>query len=87
MGEFADDALDREINESLTELDEDSDEHPYYVKVPEPKIGDKCDQSGCNGIMVERTNSKTKTKFLGCSEFPKCKKSYSINFFGSLGKR
>ena len=38
------------------------------------KIGDKCD---CGGLLVLRTNSITNTKFLGCNNFPKCKKSKS----------
>jgi ssDNA-binding Zn-finger/Zn-ribbon topoisomerase 1 len=26
-----------------------------------------------NGFLTHRTNSKTKSKFLGCSNYPKCK--------------
>lgn len=82
MGEFADDALDSSIAEWLMEGDEPYEDygvHPDYVKLPKPKVGDKCDRIGCKGHFVERTNSKTNAKFIGCSEFPKCKRSYSIN--------
>lgn len=89
MGECADDALDREINDWVGPRDEEDgdkyDEHPHYVKIPQPKVGDKCDQVGCKGHLVEKTNLKTNTKFLGCSEFPKCKRSYSINFWRKHG--
>lgn len=87
MGEFADDALDDSIAEWMAQRDEEDNEQPYYVKVPAPKLGDKCGRVGCKGKMVERTNSKTQTKFLGCSEFPKCKRSYSIDFFRGLGRK
>jgi ssDNA-binding Zn-finger/Zn-ribbon topoisomerase 1 len=81
MGEFADDALDREIDDWVRDDDEYSSDHPYYVKVPDPKAGDKCNRVGCPGVLVERTNSTTGDKFLGCSMFPKCKRSYSIDFW------
>jgi ssDNA-binding Zn-finger/Zn-ribbon topoisomerase 1 len=32
----------------------------------------------CDGYIVERINKNTKQKFLGCSNFPKCKFSKSI---------
>ena len=97
MGEFADDALDREIDEWIgefrtplspeDELRRDNGDHPYYVKIPNPKAGNKCDRLGCKGILVERTNSATGTKFLGCGAFPKCKRSYTIGFWKNLGRK
>lgn len=84
MGEFADDALDRELDDWIREdEDENGNDHPYYVKVPAPKVGDKCNKADCKGTLVERTNSTTGEKFLGCSAFPKCKRSYAIDFWKS----
>jgi len=40
------------------------------------KIGDKCTQ--CNGTLISRINKKTNVHFLGCSEYPRCKKSFAL---------
>ena len=34
----------------------------------------KCE---CGSPLCERLNTKTKVKFLGCSNYPKCKKTYT----------
>ena len=73
MGEYADDAIDRGIND--WGMGREWPRTPVIRK----KAGDPCsgmiDGKSCGGVMVERMNNRTKEFFLGCSKFPKCKNS------------
>jgi len=66
MGDYADDAFDRELSEWMYE---DFPETPV-IRVKE---GNACSKVNCDGRYVTRTNKKTGEKFLGCSRFPKCR--------------
>lgn len=39
----------------------------------------ECYCGWCGSLLVLRTNSKTKTKFWGCSKWPECKATYALN--------
>jgi len=66
MGDYADMAFDRDF----ARWEDDGFPPTPRVRV---KAGDPCAKLGCPGIRVERTNRKTGERFLGCSEFPRCK--------------
>ena len=64
MGEYADDSFDRDFHSSF-------DEPTMVIR---RNIGDDCPECE-TGEFVERTNSKNGNKFLGCSNFPRCKRT------------
>jgi len=79
MGDYADDAIEAGIYEwcrdedSLDDyLDGFSECISSASRKPSPEVGDHCPREGCIGILVERTNSVTREKFLGCNDFPIC---------------
>ena len=47
----------------------------------------KCINNHCNGGFVIRRNIEDDNYFLGCSKYPKCNKTISVNYFeaSSLG--
>lgn len=40
------------------------------------RAGDKC--PNCGGTLARRTNHKTRQRFLGCSNYPICRRTYSL---------
>ena len=59
-----------------TEKQENSETNGQEKKAAE--IVGKCQAAGCSGNLVVRFSPKRGQKFIGCSKYPKCKKTYSI---------
>jgi DNA topoisomerase-1 len=57
------------------------------AKVETKKVAEivgKCQGAGCSGNLVVRFSSKTRQSFIGCSKYPKCRKTYSIPQNGQI---
>ena len=67
MGDYADMSFERDFDQWC------DDGYPS-IDVHHVKAGDRCSRMGCAGHLVERRNKMTGKKFLGCSEFPKCRR-------------
>lgn len=84
MGEYAEDAFDRDFDnwcQSIEDLflhDDYYDTSSYIVtyKKVNREIGDSCPK--CSGQLVIRINKLNQIRFLGCSNFPKCRFSTNI---------
>ncbi|MCE5328821.1 DNA topoisomerase I [bacterium] len=46
--------------------------------IKEDEIVGKCPNPDCNGSLLIRFSAKTKKKFIGCSNYPKCNKAFSM---------
>lgn len=84
MGEYADDAVDRDIDQFLSEAEEDYGWYDPLLDDPRndlfasepPKVGSSCPR--CKyGQVTERANHKTGESFLGCNLFPRCRWTFS----------
>ncbi len=60
-----------------TEKQENTDTNNTEVKKTAEIVG-KCQAAGCSGNLVIRFSPKRNQKFIGCSKYPRCKKTYSI---------
>ena len=83
MGDFAADAVARDIDQLnyWPEEEDDEMEEAPFVYVNSRRIfheGENCYNHGCSGHFVLRINKKTNQKFLGCSNFPKCKANANL---------
>ena len=82
MGEFADDVYFHAL--AWEESGEADYNIPYchsrlYCRgLPRSSIGKLCPE--CEGTLVLRKNYSTEVEFIGCSNFPKCKVSYTIRW-------
>lgn len=47
-------------------------------KLSKSSIGNHCSERGCDGVLVLRRNNTTLAEFIGCSNFPKCKISFTV---------
>lgn len=46
--------------------------------IKEDEVVGKCPDPDCGGNLVIRSSAKTKKKFIGCSNYPKCRKAFSM---------
>jgi hypothetical protein len=66
--------LEKYLEEIVTDLEKKH--NMGYYKNNQIK---KCKEKDCGGALVLRENGKTKVKFYGCSNYPKCKKIEQID--------
>ena len=71
MGDMANMAAEQAF---MMELDGDIEYESDPSRIVKP--GSQCPRAGCTGHYVQRTNSHTGQKFLGCSEWPKCHQTH-----------
>lgn len=72
MGDYADDAIDRDFHNTYGGHDwhDKNDHYPHRIQ---RLSGGGCPM--CTGTLVTRTNSRNNQQFLGCDRFPKCRYS------------
>lgn len=79
MGEYADMAIERDFGSYLDACHYEGDDMDFmdgeFTTVVRVEAGSPCSKAGCGGKLVERVNSYTGQRFLGCSNFPKCRNS------------
>jgi len=46
--------------------------------IREDEVVGKCPEPDCGGNLIIRSSAKTGKKFIGCSNYPKCKKAFSM---------
>ena len=64
----------------MVNLKNDKQEIAQEIKkaVKEDFIVGKCVQEGCEGNLIIRTSRKTKKRFIGCSAYPACTRTFSL---------
>ena len=74
------------LKEVLSSLQENRKEISQEIKkaVKEDLVVGKCIESDCDGDLIIRTSRKTKKRFIGCSAYPKCTRTFSLPQKGLL---
>ncbi len=64
----------------MVNLQNDRQEISQEIKkaVKEDFIVGKCMETGCEGDLLIRTSKKTKKRFIGCSSYPACTRTFSL---------
>ena len=68
------------LREVMINLQNDRDEISQEIKkaVREDFIVGKCPEPQCEGDLIIRTSRKTRKRFIGCSSYPDCKRTFSL---------
>ena len=68
------------LREVMVNLQNDRDEISQEIKkaVREDFVVGKCLEPGCKGDLIIRTSRKTKKRFIGCSSYPECNRTFSL---------
>jgi DNA topoisomerase-1 len=68
------------LREVMINLQNDRDEISQEIKkaVREDFIVGKCMEPQCDGDLIIRTSKKTRKRFIGCSSYPDCNRTFSL---------
>ncbi|MBM3699744.1 MAG: DNA topoisomerase I [Actinobacteria bacterium] len=74
------------LKDVMVKLKKDRAEISQEIKkaVKEDLIAGKCIDEGCSGNLIVRTSRKTRKRFIGCSAYPQCTRTFSLPQSGLL---
>ena len=74
------------LKEIMINLNDKRDEISQEIKkaIKEDFIIGKCTNENCDGNLIIRTSRKTKKRFIGCSAYPNCNKTFPLPQWGLI---